>query len=838
MTIMPLQNNKLQLDLFILKSLVRMKHSIFILIGILLISSIDLIAQNRHIRAGDNAFETQLYREAAERYKKGYKKLENREEKAEVAFKMAECYRLTNELRRAKSQYKRLIRYDMHLTNPEIILRLGQTHLMLEEFEEADQYFVQYDTLMGEDPQAKIAIESIKFARRSINNPKNYTLENIKKINSKYDDFSPAFQDNNYQSLYFTTSREEATGKELDGWTGEDFSDLFYTKLDRKGEWSKPESIDENETINTEDNEGQAVFNSRFNRMYFTKCFTSEEKPGGCIILQAKRSGRNWEDPELLELGADSTDVVGHPAISEDENTIVFAANFERGAGGKDLYIATRDSKQDPFGRARNLGPLVNTRKDEMFPYFRNDTLLYFASNGHVRMGGLDIYQLVIKSDTVFSKPVNMGYPINSASDDFGIIFDPNQQEAGYLSSSRQGGRGGADIYSFILPPLEYTISGIVTDDYTFQVISDLEVLLLGSDGSEKKTKTLDDGTFSFNKNQVFPDTEYELVFESEGYFRQVLKETTVGLDHSKDIEMEVKLQRIPDEPILLPEILFDLAKWDLKPQFEDSLQGLIETMDANPKIVIELGAHTDARGKDEANDILSQKRAESVVNYLILRGIDPGRLFAKGYGESTPRTLQKDIKKNEITFPKGATLTEAYIDSLPENQKETAHSLNRRIEFRIVGKDYQERALAQQGDTSDVRIQLGDKKNRIFFSMPADQMYEVDCMINGYSNKVIYTPLTRLVTCSVDFALELLQNGIIKKEDFKGNPDDIISTGNIVHKSVFTLKDFRLGNNTIRNVDVYIWHGSLYPFLINEVTLKKFGEPVIDEDLQTITFE
>ncbi len=815
-----------------------MKYPIYTLLFFLLFLNLSLYAQNRHIKTADKAFETQLYQEAAERYKKGFKKLKTKEEKAKVAFKMAECYRLTNQLRKAKAQYKRVMRYEMQKENPEIVLRLGQTHLMLEEFKEADAYFIIYDSLMGDDPQAQIAIESIKFARRSIGNPKNYTIENIKKINSKYDDFSPAYQDNNYQSIYFTTTREEATGKEIDGWTGEDFSDLFYAKLDRKGDWSKPESIDESETINTEGNEGQAVFNSRFNRMYFTRCFTSEDKPSGCIILEAKRSGRSWEDPLLLDLGADSSASVGHPAISENEQTIVFAADFERGAGGKDLYIATRKSKGESFGRPRNLGPLVNTRKDEMFPYFRNDTTLYFASNGHVRLGGLDIYQVIIKGDTVYSKPVNMGYPINSPADDFGIIFDPNQQEAGFMSSSRPGGRGGADIYSFILPPLEYTISGIVTDEYTFQVVPELEVFLLGSDGSEKKTKTLADGSFNFNKNQVFPDTEYELVFESEGYFRQVLKETTVGLDHSKDIEMEVKLQRIPDEPILLPEILFDLAKWDLKPQFEDSLQGLIETMDANPKTVIELGAHTDARGNDEANDILSQKRAESVVDYLILRGIDPGRLYAKGYGESIPRTLQNEVNKNAFTFPEGAVLTEAYIDSLPTNQQETAHSLNRRIEFRIVGKDYQERAFADQGDTSDVRIQIGDKKNRIFFTMPADQMYQTECLVNGYTNEVIYTPLTRLVTCSVGFALELLQKGIIKKEDFKGNPDDIISTGNIVHKSVFTLKDFRLGNKTIRNVDVYVWHGSLYPFLINEVTLKKFGKPIIDENIQAITFE
>lgn len=814
------------------------KISYILLLSIGLLIQPILNAQNRHIRSGDDAYEDQLYQVAAERYKKGYKKLKNKEDKLAVAFKMAESYRKTNDLRRAKAQYKRLIRLNAHQENPEIVLRYGQSLLMLEEFKEAEIQFAIYDTLVGDDPQAKKAVASIKFARRALENPKNYTLENIKRINSKFDDFSPSYQDNNYQSLYFTSSREEAFGKNLDGWTGEKFSDLFYAKLDRKGEWSKPELVDDQEIINTKGNEGQSTFNSRFNRMYFTRCFVSPSRPCGCLILQSKRSGRDWGDPEVVELGSDSSHVVGHPAISDDEKTLIFAADFERGYGGKDLYIATRESIMEPFGYPMNLGPLVNTKRDEVFPFIRNDSTLYFSSNGHVRLGGLDIYQVYFHADTISGAAINMGYPINSAADDFGIIFDPEQQEAGYMSSSRPGTRGGADIYSFILPPLEYTITGIVTDDYTFQAVDGLDVLLLGSDGSEKKVKTIEDGTFTFNNKQVLPDTEYELVFEREGYFRLVLKETTVGLDHSKDIQMEVELQRIPEEPILLPEILFDLAKWDLKPMFEDSLQGLIETMDANPHVIVELGAHTDNRGNDEANDILSQKRAESVVNYLILRGIDPGRLFAKGYGEREPRRLTTDVKKNGITFPEGVILTEVYIDSLPNSQQETAHSLNRRIEFKIVGKDYQERALAEQGDTSDVWIQMRERTNRVFFGMPDKQMYKFECSINGYTNEVIYTPLTKLVTCSVDFALELLKQGIIKKEDFKGNPDDIISTGNIEHKSVFTLKDFRIGSKTIRNLDVYVWHGSMYPFFINEVTLKKFGNPVIDEEKRSITFE
>ena len=814
------------------------KYTFFLIITLTIVLPTVISAQNRHIRAGDELFEEQLYKEAAEKYKKGYKKLKDKELRKQVSFKMAEAYRLTNELRRAKAQYLRLINYKAQIENPEIVLRYGQILLMLEDYEKADEQFTIYDSLAGDDPQAKIAIECIKFARRTYSNPKNYTLENIKKINSRFDDFSPGYQDNNYQSLYFTSTREEAFGKDTDGWTGEDFSDIFYSKIDRKGDWSKPEPIETEEIINSKGNEGQPTFNNRFNRMYFTRCITSPDRPCGCLILQAKRSGRSWDEPQVVDLGSDSSQVVGHPTLSEDEKIIIFAADFDRGYGGKDLYIATRDSKLSPFSRPMNLGPKVNTSNDEMYPFLRHDSVLYFSSNGHIRLGGLDIYNTILKGDTIFSEAVNMGAPINSPSDDFGIIFDPTQQEAGYFSSSRVGGRGGMDIYSFVLPPLEYTISGTVTDDYTYQVVEDLQVLLLGSDGSEKKTKTVDDGTFSFNNKQVSLDTDYEIVFEKDNYFRLVLKESTVGLDHSKDIQMEVVLQRIPEEPIVMPEILFDLAKWDLKPQFEDSIQDLIKTMDANPKIIVELGAHTDIRGIDEANDILSQKRAESVVNYLILRGIDPGRLYAKGYGEQVPRHLYNDIKKNGITFPKGTKLSESYIDSIPKNQQETAHSLNRRIEFRIVGKDYQERAIADQGDTSSVHIQLGNKKNLVVFGMPARDMYETSCSINGYSKKVIYTPLTRLVTCSVDFALELLKQGVIKKDDFKGNPEDIISTGNIIHKSVFTLKDFRLGNKTIRNVDVYVWHGSTYPFLINKVTLEKFGKATIDTEKSIITFD
>lgn len=795
-------------------------------------------SQNRFARMGDEAFEAQLYQVAAERYKKAYKKTKDKSQKKRIAMKLAESYRMSQNLRRAKGQYARLIRQRMYEETPDIFLKYGHILLMLDEREEAEKAFIIYDSLVGSEAAA-IAIESVKFGRRVSNNPNNYSVENIRKINSRYDDFSPAYQDRNYQSLYFTSTRDESFGKDTDGWTGEKFSDIFFSKIDRQGNWTKPEPIDEEQIINTKSNEGQAAFNSRFSRMYFTRCFVSPKRPCGCLVLMSKRSGRHWGEPEVIDLQSDSLQVVGHPTLSEDERTIVFAADFANGQGGKDLYIATRESKGDDFKRPRNLGPIVNTEGDEMYPYLRNDSTLYFSSNGHVGIGGLDIYKVKILGDTVAAQQVdNMSAPINSVGDDFGIIFDPTQQEAGYMTSTRSGGRGGADIYAFVLPPLEYTISGTVTDNYTKQIIDRMPVVLIGSDGSTKQSKTLPDGHFEFNKMQVKPDTDYELLFEKNKYFRKIVKLSTVGIDHSEDLTADVAMQPVPNKPILLPEILFDLGKWDLKPQFEDSLRGLIETMDANPKIVIELGAHTDARGAAEANDILSQKRAESVVKYLIMRGIDQKRLFAKGYGEQVPRSLYEETKKNGYTFPADTELTEDYIASLSGKQQETAHSMNRRIEFRIVGKDYQKRALAEQQADSLISIGMGNTANQVMFVSPGRNLYEMPCLINGYNEQVIYTPMTKLNTCSVDFALKLLTEGTIKKEDFKGNADDLISTGNIVHKSVFTLKNFRIGSKTIRNIDVYVWHGSTYPFIINELTIKKFGKPNINKDTSTIIFE
>jgi peptidoglycan-associated lipoprotein len=479
--------------------------------------------------------------------------------------------------------------------------------------------------------------------------------------------------------------------------------------------------------------------------------------------------------------------------------------------------------------RPRNLGKKINSSGDEMFPFLRNDTLLYFASNGHIGMGGLDLYRVTIKNDSAVSEVENMAYPINTSFDDFGIVFHPQLFESGFFSSNRAGGRGNEDIYSFSLPPIEFNLKGLVIDEYSLQPIKDLEVKLKDNLGNVNTAKSNSNGQFIFSSASLNKGKAYEILIEKENYFSQKLEVSTKGLEHSKTFELSVKLMRIPEKPILLPEILFDLAKWDLKPKYEDSLRGLIRTLDANQGLIIELAAHTDAQGNAEQNDILSQKRAESVVEYLILRGIDPARLVAKGYGERAPRTIEKTLHKNGLIIEEGTLLSENYIDNLPENQKQAAHELNRRIEFKVLARNYKTIDYREQETTKTVDIVEKGMENVIAVTLLSKDIWEMNGKINNFPDRLIYTPLTNLNTISVEFALKLLSDGIISKTDFEGNSESLIQVGNIAHKSIINIRELTIGNKKIENVKVWVWHNSVYPILLNTETLNRFGKPEFD---------
>ena len=544
-------------------------------------------------------------------------------------------------------------------------------------------------------------------------------------------------------------------------------------RKDRKGDWSNPALIDQGGIINTNDNEGAAQFNSRYTTLYFTRCWNESREKDGCAIYKVGRMGATaWGQPEKLDLASDSSKAIGHPSLSSDESTIYFSADLPGGKGGKDIWMASRKGKTKAggFGKPENLGPVINTDGDELFPFIRDDSILYFASNGHPGMGGLDIFRSV-RHNGEWSKPENMKYPINTSFDDFAIIFNPDEPEEGFFTSNRPGGKGRDDIYSFVVPPLLFTLQETITDDRTLQPVAGAEVQVVGTNGKSMKYTSDDKGNYTFNKNQVSPNTTYEILVTKQDYFNDKGKETTVGLERSKDLVRNFVLMPIPKKPVVLPDILYDLNKWDLKPQFQDSLQGLIQTLDANENLVIELASHTDSRGSDELNDVLSQRRAQSVVDYLISRGIDAGRLVAKGYGKRVPRTLNKDITRDGYTFKAGIVLTDSLVNTLPNTQiREDAFALNRRTEFSILRNDYVPRVKPGKPAIAPIEVVANPEENSISYVDTKGEYMESTCYLNGITMKFDYDKKEPDFLIPAETAFQLLKDGVIGKDDFKGD--------------------------------------------------------------------
>lgn len=817
-----------------------LKYALAILI-VFQFGNSQLFAQSRKAKAADEDFDNMRYSLAIPKYKKAYSKTKgNKSEKNRISYQLAECYRLTSQPKRAAAFYKRLVRAKYDRTEPLTLLHLADAERANGKYDAALGYYQTYVERNPDDPRGENGIKSCELAIKWKENPTNFEIKKLKRLNSRENDFSPGYAENTANAIIFTSARDGSAGRKSDEWTGENFTDLFYTKQDRKGDWSAPVPADENGAVNTDANEGQSSFNGNFSNMYFTRCGKDNVTVNGCQIFVANKQGRSWGEPELVDLGGDSTSVFGHPAISPDEKMLVFSSPKTGGAGGKDLWVATRQTGSGAFSTPRNLGEAINTMGDEVFPYLRGDTVLYFASDGHPGMGGLDIFKSVIQEDGSWGKPENIRAPINTNYDDFGICFHPDGLNEGFFSSNRKGGRGGDDIYYFINPPLLYAITGKIIDNSTLQPLEGVDVSLLGSDGTTLMVKSNTVGYYEFTDEQVMPNTTYELVAAKDEFFNMKAMETTVGLDASKDFEIDFALDPIPDEPIVLPEILYDLAKWELKPQFKDSLQGLIETLDANETIIVELAAHTDSRDSEERNDILSQKRAEAVVDYLILRGIDGDRMVARGYGERIPRVLNKDYVYDEYTFPKGTVVTESFIDSLPTLEiKELAHQFNRRTEFSIISKDYVPKPKKRTVITdSKVKVITDPEENILKFEYTPNGLIQADCIVNGFTLSFVYDRRTIKPTISLGSALRLLKEGAIDKNDFEGDPELVLGDGTIAHRAVFQAETLRIANQTLYGVKIQVDHQLKAQMYLGQITLGDVGEFEINEEKQEIIFK
>lgn len=654
-----------------------MKHKISFIF--LLFLSVTLFAQKDVTSKADKAFESGKYYDAIEEYKYAFAKTKDKDKKSEIIYKTALCYKNVGDVKQSKVWFNKAIK--KRYANPIAILYYADALKAGGEYDEAKLQYAEYRTLVPDDVRGQKGEESCALAIDWIANPTRYKLVNMYYFNSKQSDYSPAYSKDNYKQLVFTSSREGTTGNKISSVTGEYYSDIFKTRVDRKGKWSEP--VPGEETINTEFDEGAACTNSKATVMYFTSF--REDKSGNlvCKIFMSERDGIDWKQSEEVPLVAD-TITVGHPAISPDELTLLFVAEMRGGFGKKDIWKVTRDSKSASWGQPVNLGSDINTEGNEMFPYIHPDGTLYFSSDGHEGMGGLDIFMATETAEGKW-KVENMKYPINSPADDFGVCFEA-EQECGYLSSNRDGGKGSDDIYQFSLPPIEFTLVGTVINQKTEDVIAGANVTLIGSDGTNVERKTENDGTFTF---KLAPNTDYRIVTKRGGFLNAKGKETTKGVTDSKEFKMDIFMS--PDDSrIDLPGIMYDFGKWNLRPESMVALEELVEILNDNPNITIEIGSHTDARGSDQANMELSAKRAKSVVDFLITYGIDEERLTSKGYGETMPKEIDKATSKKYPFLKEGDLLTESFINGLAtDEQREMAHQINRRTDFGLTGRDY-----------------------------------------------------------------------------------------------------------------------------------------------------
>ena len=662
-------------------------------------------AQNtRKTKKADKAFAIEQYYKAAELYKKAYKKTKNRALKAEITFKQAECYRLTGvdrDAKRAESYYKRAIRAKY----PDVIVYLRYADMLKRnaKYGDALKQYKKYVKLNPTDIRGEKGVKSCQLAMDWEVNPTRYKVAIMPIVNSRYSDFSPAFGNKDYTEIYFSSSRKGSTGSDIDERTGESFMDIYKTRIDKKKKWSSP--IPEMETINTESNEGPMHLNQRGSVMYFTKCKVKKKKRLGCDIYVSKRKGKLWAEAKRLQIKVDSGVSVGHPTVSIDESTIFFSSDQKGGYGGKDIWV-TQKVKRNRWSEPMNLGPAINTSGDEMFPFLHSDGTLYFASDGHIGMGGLDIFKSSPDSNLSFTSVLNLKSPMNSPADDFGMIIEKDG-ERGYFTSNRSGGKGGDDIYQFELPPLIFTLKGVVTDSKTGAIITNANVQLIGSDGESEDVKTDNAGSYNY---KIKPITSYEIVVSKEGYLKKKKTLTTVGEEHNKDFVVNF-FELVPVvKEIILPKIEYDYAKWNLREKSIEDLDALILTLNENPNITIELRSHTDYRGSDYQNQILSQKRADVCINYLIENGVDAERLAAKGMGESEPYVIEhKDGK-----LKNGDVLTKEYIDNKLRRRKhrEQAHQYNRRTAFKVVKQDY----VAKPKEEKEVEgptIELKDEEEK-----------------------------------------------------------------------------------------------------------------------------
>lgn len=613
------------------------------------------------------------YHAAMLTYKKIYNKLTRREERQQrgvVAFRLGECYRHLNMAANASGAYRNALRYNY--PDSMALLYLAQSQHMEGKYNDAIK---NYEAFLEKVPRSTLARDGLRGSQNAARikaNPTRYKVAAAKLFNSRRADFCPMFFDAAHDVLYFTSSTEKSKGTAKSEITGTKNSDIYFSKKNEKGVWQRPEAVDGE--LNTDFDEGITSFSPDGTTMYLAKARREENASTSVEIFTSQRSEAKWSAPVKLEITADTLSAYGDPAVSPDGNWLYFSSDMPGGQGGKDLW---RINLKERVGSLENLGDVINTPGDERFPYVRSDSVLYFSSNGHAGMGGLDIYRATLTPSGGWNVE-NMGWPMNSSYDDFGITFGDG--ESGFFSSNRNDARGYDHIYSFVKPELKITISGYVLDRDE-EPVPNAVIRIVGDDGSNQKAIGKTDGTFQFNLQR---GVKYVMMAGAKGYMNG--KQEFVSDMAEEDAEYAVDfILAAMTKPQVIENIFYDFDKATLRPESKTALDSMVMILKDNPQIVIEMASHTDRWGNDNYNLKLSDRRAQSVVDYLIAAGIDPSRLRPKGYGETRPKTVTKRIARLYPQFKEGDVLNEEYIEKLEKPDQDAADQINRRTEFQVI---------------------------------------------------------------------------------------------------------------------------------------------------------
>ncbi|MCI6894410.1 MAG: OmpA family protein [Bacteroidales bacterium] len=645
------------------------RHILYMMVAVAMLSG----CRGAKLSTADEQYARGEYHAAMLTYKKVYNKLTKREERplrGTVAFRMGECYRHLNMAANASGAYRNAIRYNY--PDSMALLYLAQSQHMEGKYKDAVK---NYEAFLEKQPKSVLARDGLRGSQNAARikaTPTRYKVSPAKLFNSRRADFCPMFLDGSHDQLYFTSSTEKSKGAAKSEITGTKNSDIYVAKKNEKGVWQRPEPAEGE--LNTDFDEGVTSFSPDGSTMYLAKARRELNSATSVEIYTSQRSEAKWSAPVKLEITGDTLSAYGDPAVSPDGTWLYFSSDMPGGQGGKDLW---RINLKERVGSLENLGDVINTPGDERFPYVRSDSVLYFASNGHAGLGGLDIFKATLTASGGWNIE-NMGWPMNSSYDDFGITF--GEGESGFFSSNRNDARGYDHIYSFIKPELKITISGYVLDRDE-EPVPNAVIRIVGDDGSNQKAIGKSDGTFQFNLQR---GVKYVMMAGAKGYMNG--KQEFVSDMAEEDAEYAVDfILAAMTKPQVIENIFYDFDKASLRAESKAALDSMVTILKDNPQIVIEMASHTDRWGSNEYNLKLSDRRAKSVVDYLIAAGVDASRLRPKGYGKTRPKTVTKRIARLYPQFKEGDTLTEEFISKLEKPDQDAADQINRRTEFQVI---------------------------------------------------------------------------------------------------------------------------------------------------------